>query len=545
MTSSLAHILIILILGSSLLLVRLGDRPLGGSEGRWGEIAREMLLTHNWIVPKINGNAYRDKPAGSYWFITLLSLPKNRVTETTTRLPSALAILLSALLLYGISSKFWDGKIALLTAFIFLTTYPIIFWGRTANADTLTLAGTLACVEFFLRSWGKSGTNLAWLYPFFIVAGITSLMKGLLGFVLPSLCVFPYLLIKTPSLLRSKRFFLHLLCSFLIGLSLFLIPPLFDYETTHAAQSFYLIFKENIIRFFHPFDHKGPFFYYFYYIFVTVSPWSLFIPFLVVSLKRHEVFHDEGNLFFGTWFVLLFTFFTLSGSKRGYYLMPVIPAFSALLAHAFQRMDKSGSSTKLGRFLIITPVSGILACGIIAVLLPFFPAAGQIPREIIAVARPYAIPVGGIMIVAGGVSLLFLKKEKVIRCIYTLGMGIFILFCVAFWAVFPAIAKKNPFVPFCRKVNMATRGGAAAVYGSADRSILYFYLDKIYLPYIKTPVSARRFLEGTPHSYLIVKGQKDLNSLNLKHPKVIVSEKREGQETYLLVSLQGNGKAIQ
>ena len=208
--SSLAHILIILILGGSLLLLKLGDRPLAESEGRWGEISREMLLTHNWIVPKINGTLYRDKPVGSYWLITFLSLPKNHVTETTSKLPSALSVLLSALMLYWITRAFWEREAAFMASMIFITAYPIILWGRRANADTLTIAGALVCLWFFVKNRNQASREIWWLYPFFIIAGVTSLMKGLLGFVLPSLGVFLYLLIKKREAFLNKRFLTHL-----------------------------------------------------------------------------------------------------------------------------------------------------------------------------------------------------------------------------------------------------------------------------------------------------------------------------------------------
>src|SRR6202011_2542216 len=52
---------------ASLYFARLGARALWSSEFRWAEIAREMLLTHNYFWPTINGHVYYDKPLGSYW----------------------------------------------------------------------------------------------------------------------------------------------------------------------------------------------------------------------------------------------------------------------------------------------------------------------------------------------------------------------------------------------------------------------------------------------------------------------------------------------
>ncbi len=536
-TSTLAPVLMILFLGGSLLLFRLGGRPLGKSEGRWGEAAREMIMTHNWVVPKINGIPYRDKPVGSYWLVVLASLPRHRVTETTTRLPSALAVLLCGLTLYSISRRFWDGKTALLTSFLLLTTYPMIFWGRTADADTLTLAGVLICIWLFIRR-RDANKHFGWLYPFFIVAGVTSLMKGLLGFVLPFLCVFPYLLIRDPKIVRDKRFIFHLLVSAILGGVLFSIPFFLDYETSHTAQSIYLVFKENIIRFFHPFDHKAPFFYYFYYIFVTVSPWSLFIPFLILFLWKRKAFRDEGAFFFGLWFVLLFAFFTVSGSKRGYYLIPVIPAFSALLVYAFNQANLQESMDRLEWLFLMIPIGLIVALSLTVLFLSTSLFAKELPHNIPeTVHRSFALA-GAVMAVTGGIAWLNLRKGKIIQFVYSLVTGTFILFCLLFWSIFPTIAKQNPFISFCKTLNPVLKGGEAGIYGLADRGILYFYLDKVPIPYFRNPEKARTFLNGTPHAYLIIRGWETVEALGIKNPKIIVSEKgtKRGETYYLIAS---------
>src|SRR6266478_6182961 len=57
----------VVVLTAILFFVRLGARALWSSEFRWAEIAREMLVTHNYFWPTINGHVYYDKPLGSYW----------------------------------------------------------------------------------------------------------------------------------------------------------------------------------------------------------------------------------------------------------------------------------------------------------------------------------------------------------------------------------------------------------------------------------------------------------------------------------------------
>jgi 4-amino-4-deoxy-L-arabinose transferase-like glycosyltransferase len=535
--SRVAPVLLILCLGGLLLFARLGNRPLGGSEGRWGEAAREMMQTGDLIVPRINGIPYRDKPPASYWLIVLASLSSGRVSETTTRLPSAAATLLSILLIYLIAGSYWDRKAALLAALIFMTTYPLLRWSRTANADTLTLAGMLASVYFFVMH-RKHVEKGFWLYPFFIIAGLTSLMKGLLGFVLPSLGVFPYLLVKNRYVVFRKKFLLHFLLSGVLGGVLFLIPFFLDFRTTHSGMSLYLVFKENILRFFRPFDHTDSFFYYFYYIFITLSPWTVLIPVFFTALKKKDFIREEGTFFFALWFVCLFAFFTLSGSKRGYYLLPVITPFSILLGFTLVRSALSEKYSKMETAFWLFPGIAAALSGILLLLLPFTALPEKFPH-IAPVVQRFLYPLTGGLFLAG-VSTIIILKRNFLKGFCFLFAGIYFSMSVFFWFIAPAVASLKPFAPFCEKVNTITKNTALAVYGAADRSILYFYLDKVPIPYFSNPVEAKRFLETHPRAFLLVRGQNGLNSLAAGNVKIVVSEVKGNPDSYFLITRQTN-----
>ena len=70
----------------------LGERDLWAPvEPRYAEIARIMYANGEWVVPRINGDFYTDKPILYFWLVLIASKIAGGVNEWTVRLPSALA----------------------------------------------------------------------------------------------------------------------------------------------------------------------------------------------------------------------------------------------------------------------------------------------------------------------------------------------------------------------------------------------------------------------------------------------------------------------
>src|SRR5271155_4221168 len=111
----------VLILTAILFLTRLGVRALWSSEFRWAEIAREMLVTHNYFWPTINGHVYYDKPLGSYWLPVFSTPFTGGLNEAATRVPCAIAGIVAVALLMLLVRRLYDARTAILSGVILAT----------------------------------------------------------------------------------------------------------------------------------------------------------------------------------------------------------------------------------------------------------------------------------------------------------------------------------------------------------------------------------------------------------------------------------------
>lgn len=310
---------ILLLVSAALLFFALGGRELWSLETRWANIVLQMLQSGDYFNPFLKGELYSDKPLLSYWIIVLVSKIAGVFSAWTLRIPSALSALMSVYFIYAIGYQLFDKKTGLLAGWLLTTTFYFIFWGRVASADMLNTVGVLAAVWWYLRA--PERTTFFNYVIFFQIIALTSLCKGLLGVILPGLIIVPHLIFYK---LWKRHLNTKILFAILPALLIYFAP--FYYQT----EGLQLVVKENIIRFIAPFDHKGAFYIYFLYLPLYLLPWApLFLIALVQSL-RHWKSVSLNTKWLVTVIILLFIFFTASGSRRSYYILPLVP-FAQLL----------------------------------------------------------------------------------------------------------------------------------------------------------------------------------------------------------------------
>ena len=289
-------------------------------EGAFGEATREMLLRGDFISPYLNGAPRFDKPALIHW-LQAASVSLFGLSEFALRLPSAAAATLWTVVVYGFLRELKGERTALCAAIAMATSLEIPVIAKAATADAvLNLFVTAAMLSAYL--FYHSGRR-AYLYASFALMGLGFLTKGPVAFVIP--------FVTTLFFYLSKRDFRSWLRAAFnpVGIVIFLVVALPWYVAQYLQQGDAFIqaffFKHNLGRFQDAMEsHSGNVFYYVPIVLLGVLPYTTV---LLGTLARFKtLWRDDLSRYALIWFLFVFIFFSLSGTKLPGYILPLFPA---------------------------------------------------------------------------------------------------------------------------------------------------------------------------------------------------------------------------
>lgn len=339
-----------------IVFILLGSRELWTHEARWGLICQEMLKTGDYLHPYLHGEPYYDKPIPSYWIMIGTAKIFGVLNEWTLRIPGAILGFFSILALYGLGKKLFNAETGLLAGWILATTPLYISWARIASADIMNAAGIIfALYWYFLK---KEDNGLYSYTVFFILMALTCLTKGLTGVVIPCLFIFPDLILQGQ---WKKHINLKIVIATIPALLVYIFPfflSQFFSDTSYNENGLVQVFRENVQRFFNPFDHKGNPLTYFQYLPLYFFPWIIpFLPAVYLTIKTWKT-QSPNSRWTALAFGLVFLFLSLSGSRRSYYLLPLIPL--AALWVADYCLNYAGAKFRKNCFILLL-ITGIIS----------------------------------------------------------------------------------------------------------------------------------------------------------------------------------------
>ena len=359
-------VFILIFIGYSLAyLFYLGHRPLSvPDEGRYPEVAREMLQFGHWITPKVNGVPFLDKPPLYYW-IEALSMSIMGVTRLAIRLPIACFALLGLVVTYWTSFQLYNRKTALL-ATLFLGS-SLLYGGAAhyANLDlevAIWINLSLGC--FIISQQDGQAHRIGYLVSAYLAAAFGFLTKGMIAIVFPIMITGLWVMIGN----HWHRIRKMMIIPGLFIILLVIMPWLL--AVAHQNPHFwrYFFYFQQVNRFLSPnFNNNMPFWFYLPILIIAMSP-ALLICLGVTpqALKRHGFKSLSPNTLF--WLVaaiVIFVFFSIPKAKIVGYILPTLMPLAILMARLLEKNYLS-LSLKWGQ-LIQFFLAGLFAVAAIAI----------------------------------------------------------------------------------------------------------------------------------------------------------------------------------
>ncbi|AMR78088.1 glycosyltransferase family 39 protein [Cupriavidus nantongensis] len=405
---------------------------LGPDEGRYAEIAREMLGSGDWITIRYDGLKYFEKPPFHMW-MTALSYALFGIGDWQARLCVALAGA-AGLGLSMLAAARWFGTRAGVTAGLVLASAPM--WNVAAHFNTLdmTLSGAMACVlASLLLAQHPAATPAArrrWMLACWAAMGVAVLTKGLVGVALPGLVLVLYTAV-TRDLALWRR--LHAAA----GIALMLLV---------ALPWYWLVARRNpeFLHFFFIHEHwqrytstvharTGAPWYFVPLLVGGFLPWLGLLPGMVRAvMQRAGVAHAAGPnppfqpaLMAALWALAIFVFFSLSGSKLPGYIVPMFPALGILGGVALAHTGNHAWTRQVRAMLVLGAI-GLLASPVVATL-----DANNTPN---ALYRHYAIWAAlacALVIASAAAALWLLRRHGRMASVTGYAFGMLLAFSVA------------------------------------------------------------------------------------------------------------------
>lgn len=324
-----------------MLLVFASLRPLAvPDEGRYGEVGRWMLVSGDWLTPRLNGLPFFHKPPLLHW-LDAISLATFGVNELALRLVPALHAGLMIVALY-LAARRISTEVIARRAVIMLGT-GLGFWvgGQYVNHDMLVAAWIALAIWCFAFAFMAGDKPNAWLARLgFIACALGMLSKGLIGFALPGLVLLIWLIWT-----RQLKKILYL--PWMSGLGLFVLvagPWFVQAQRTYPDFFNYMFIGQQFNRYTAAtYNNPHPWWFYLLALTLLLFPWLFFAIGQVRRVTTMTLTNAIGMdqawwRLCWAWLLGILVFFSIPNSKLVGYILPVLPPLALLASLGWGRV---------------------------------------------------------------------------------------------------------------------------------------------------------------------------------------------------------------
>ncbi len=376
------------------------DRPaFFDNEGRYAEVAREMLLRGDFVTPEMDFTLFLNKPPLLYW-LTAIAFTIVGMNEWA-RIATVVAAVLTLLVTWRLGARLLGSDTGLLAGAFLATTLGFVLEARTLRPD----AWLIACVAGALACWlaarrATPGRATPWLVAMYATLGFGILAKGLVPLLLAS---FPIAFTTW----RDGRAGVAQLRPILgcAVLAAVVLPWHVLVAVRHPGFAWDYVVNQHLLFFLDkkfPRDSEGDSLLFFWAAFAgRAFPWIVLVPFTageaVRGLGRDALPAARATALLWVWLLGVVGFFSLAPSRLEHYTLPALPAVALLAARGFALL-RAGVVGRmawgwLGAVALVLVVAGGVGVTVGQSLLARTYWLGQVP-QLIALVLPAGVVVG-------------------------------------------------------------------------------------------------------------------------------------------------------
>ncbi|MBP9733041.1 MAG: glycosyltransferase family 39 protein [Candidatus Omnitrophica bacterium] len=438
--------------------IQLGSIPIwSGDEGRFGEIAREMVELREFLIPQFFYLNFLEKPV-LYPFFAALSGLVLGVGSLSSRLPCAVAALAGIWMTWRFTRGFAGERAGIRAAALLTTFFGYVLLGRFAIIDMMLTFFISASILSFASACIEQRRNR--YLAGYAFMGLAFLTKGLIGILMPAM-VFGGFIIFTGAWREIPR--MKIGWGILI-LAAIIVP--YGIAVSVRQPEFFRVFiiEQHFMRYSSgSFGRHRPLWFFVPIYLAVCLPWSFYLPAAVREGLRTPGKPGQYLKLMLIWIAAVIAFFSLPKSKLPYYILPAAVPTAVLIGVWFSVSGRACGKLAAGllKAMIFLTWPLLLAAAVYVIYFAKDPHAVELV--------PFIWPILIVLFSSGLLTLRYIRQSRTDRVFWTLFAAAYAFLLIAIGGM-QSLSRHLSVYEFAQAIREdLTEQDVVAMYSSPDR----------------------------------------------------------------------------